>query len=42
MIGAQDAEPGVTGIHASLQLLEAPIIDRAERLDVHRIFTSSW
>ena len=34
VVGAEDAELGVAGRHAALELLEAPLVDRAERLDV--------
>src|SRR5829696_1761816 len=36
MIRAQHAEFGVARLHTALELLEAPLVDRAKRLDVHR------
>src|SRR4029078_8605939 len=36
VVGAEDAELGVAGRHAALELLEAAPIDRTERLHVHR------
>jgi hypothetical protein len=35
VIGAQHAVVGLAGVHASLELLEAPVIDGTERLDLH-------
>ena len=35
MVGAEDAERGVACLHAALELLEAALVDVAERLDVH-------
>jgi hypothetical protein len=35
MVGTEDAVLGVACGHTSLQLLEAAVVDRAERLDVH-------
>ena len=35
MVGAEDAELGVAGLHAALELLEAALVHVAERLDVH-------
>jgi hypothetical protein len=31
----QHAELGVAGVHAALELLQAPLFDGAERLDLH-------
>ena len=36
MVGAEHAVLGVAGLHAALKLLEAALVDRTERLDVHR------
>ena len=35
VVGAEDAERGVTRLHAALELLEAALVHVAERLDVH-------
>ena len=35
VVGAEHAVLGVAGVHAALELLEAPLVDVAERLDVH-------
>ena len=35
VVGAEHAELGVTRLHASLQLLQAPLVDRAKCLDLH-------
>jgi hypothetical protein len=35
MVGAEDAELGVAGLHAATQLVEAALVDGTERLDVH-------
>jgi hypothetical protein len=35
MVGAEDPELGVAGLHAAAQLVEAPLVDRAEGFDVH-------
>ncbi len=35
MVGAEDAELGVARAHAALELLEAALVDRPERLDLH-------
>ena len=35
MVGAENAELGVACLHAALELLEAALVDVAERLDVH-------
>ena len=40
VVGAEDAELGVARLHAALELLEAPLVDRAERLDVHVVLLS--
>ncbi len=36
MVGAEHAEVGVARLHASLELLEAPLVDGAKGLDLHR------
>jgi hypothetical protein len=36
VVGAQDSELGDAGVHAALELLQAPLVDGAERLDLHR------
>ena len=36
MVGAEHAELRLTGRHAPLELLQAALVDGAERLDVHR------
>ena len=42
MVGAEHAEVGVAGLHAALELLEAALVDRAERLDLaHRVLLIS-
>jgi hypothetical protein len=41
MVGAQDAVVGIAGRHAALELLEAPLVDRAERLDLAHCFLLS-
>src|SRR5438105_15149736 len=41
MVGAEDAELGVARLHASLELREAALVDRAERLDLHRFLLST-
>ena len=35
MVGAEHAELGLTGLHASLELLQAPLVDGTEGLDLH-------
>jgi hypothetical protein len=36
VVGAEDSVPGVSGFHASHELLEAAPVDVTERLDIHR------
>ncbi|MGH2803157.1 MAG: DNA glycosylase AlkZ-like family protein [Thermoleophilaceae bacterium] len=36
VVGAENAELGIPGLHARLELLEAPVVDRAECLHLHR------
>src|SRR5918999_4300004 len=38
VVGAEDAVLGFARLHAALQLLEAALVDGAERLDVHACF----
>src|ERR671925_523605 len=37
VVGAEHAELGVARLHAPLQLLQAPLVDGAERLDAHGV-----